>query len=177
MHIGQWPNLHRMDMREPEIIPPSRAGKSRVDPIDDVSLEALTRLLDDVFCIPGTSIRFGIDPIIGLIPGIGDLITGLASFVIIFAGWQRGLPRVTITRMVANVAIDTLLGSVPVVGDIFDVAWKSNRMNLKLMQRESAGASKKHTVVDALFLLAIGMAVLALVAAPFAVIWLILRWR
>jgi hypothetical protein len=160
-------------MPEPEIIPPRRdATGSR---IDDESLEALTRLLDDVFCIPGTNLRFGIDALIGLIPGIGDLITGLASFFIIYAAWQRGLSRVTILRMTTNVAIDTLLGSVPVLGDVFDAAWKSNRMNLKLLQREKAGASKKHTAMDALFLAAIAAVALVLLASPFLVIWLLLR--
>jgi hypothetical protein len=160
-------------MGQPEIIPPGTEPKE--SRLDDASLETLARLLDDVFCIPGTNIRFGVDPLIGLIPGIGDLITGLASFLIIFAGWQRGLPRVTITRMVANVAIDTVVGSIPVVGDVFDAAWKSNRMNLKLLQRESSGPSKKHTILDGLFLLAIAMLVLALLALPFLVIWLIVK--
>ena len=163
-------------MPEPEIIPPgARPKDSR---IDDASLEALTRLLDDVFCIPGTNIRFGIDPLIGLIPGIGDLITSLASFLIIFAGWQRGLPRVTITRMVANVAIDTMAGSVPVLGDMFDAAWKSNRKNLQLLQRPvTDSARRKNTFTDALFLGAIALVLLVLAACPFLVIWLLLRGR
>src|SRR5436309_870896 len=108
-------------MPEPEIIPPG--SKSKESHLDDASLETIARLLDDVFHIPGTNIRFGIDPLIGLIPGIGDLITSVASFLIIFAGWKRGLPRVTISRMVANVAIDTAVGSIPLVGDVFDAAW------------------------------------------------------
>ena len=159
---------------EPEIIPPHHKGKG--SQIDDESLEALTRLLDDVFCIPGTNIRFGLDPLIGLIPGIGDVITGLASFLIIFAGWQRGLPRVTILRMTTNVAIDTLLGSVPVLGDVFDAAWKSNRMNLKLLQRPATeNARRKNTLIDGLFLGALALALLVLAACPFVVIWLLLR--
>jgi len=159
-------------MPEPEIIPPGSAA--RESRLADESLETLTRLLDDVFCIPGTNIRFGLDPLIGLIPGIGDLITSIASFLIIFAGWQRGLPRVTITRMVANVAIDTLIGSVPLLGDMFDAAWKSNRMNLKLLQRPST-AGHKNTLIDALFLGGIALVLLVLAACPFVVIWLLLH--
>lgn len=162
-------------MPEPEIIPPGRTSKERAQPIGDESLEGLARLLDDVFRIPGTNIRFGIDPLIGLIPGIGDLISGAASFLIIYAGWQRNLPRVTTMRMVANVAIDTVLGSVPVIGDVFDAAWKSNRKNLALLQRESAGTSKKHTAMDTLFLVLIGLVVLGLALLPFVVIWLLIR--
>jgi len=163
-------------MPEPEIIPPGSQPKEAR--LDDASLETLTRLLDDVFCIPGTNIRFGIDPLIGLIPGIGDLITSVASFLIIFAGWQRGLPRVTITRMVANVAMDTLVGSIPFVGDMFDAAWKSNRKNLNLLQRPvTESARRKNTVTDALFLGVVGLVLLILAACPFVVIWLLLHRR
>lgn len=162
---------------EPEIIPPSRPGRTSPGPLNDETLATLARLLDDIFHIPGTSIGFGLDAIIGLVPGIGDLITSMASFLIIYAGWQRGLPRLTITRMLANVAIDTVLGSVPIVGDVFDAAWKSNRMNLKLLQRENTVGSKRHTFLDALFLAAIAAVALMLVAVPFVVIWLLLRAR
>lgn len=163
-------------MPEPEIIPPRSQPKEAR--LDDASLETLTRLLDDVFRIPGTNIRFGIDPLIGLIPGIGDLITSVASFLIILAGWQRGLPRVTITRMVANVAMDTLVGSVPVLGDMFDAAWKSNRKNLKLLQRPATESSRrKNTFTDALFLSAIALVLLVLAACPFVVLWLLLHRR
>ena len=159
-------------MPEPEIIPPR--SQSKEARLDDASLETLTRLLDDVFRIPGTNIRFGIDPLIGLIPGIGDLITSVASFLIIFAGWQRGLPRVTITRMVANVAMDTLVGSVPVLGDMFDAAWK----NLQLLQRPATESSRrKNTFTDALFLGAIALVLLVLAACPFVVLWLLLHRR
>lgn len=140
-------------------------------------LANLARLLDDMFHIPGTNIRFGLDPLIGLIPGFGDFITSIASFLIIYAGWQRGLPRVTITRMVANVAIDTLLGSVPIVGDVFDVAWKSNRKNLNLLQRTSGGGQTKNALADTLFLVAIVAVMVVLLVSPFLVIWLLVRGR
>ena len=162
---------------EPEIIPPYQEPSPRPAPrIHDATLETVTRLLDDVFVIPGTSIRFGLDPLIGLIPGFGDLVTGLASFLIIFAGWQRNLPRVTIARMVANVAIDTVVGSVPLLGDAFDAAWKSNRKNLSLLQRSSGAAQlRKHTVLDGLFLTGIAIALLALAAVPFLLLWWLLK--
>ena len=70
----------------------------------------LSHLLDDCFRIPGTSIRFGIDGIIGLVPGLGDIITGLASCIIVLAGWFRGVPYVTLARMLANLAIDVVIG-------------------------------------------------------------------
>src|ERR1051326_3018820 len=162
---------------EPEIIPPYQPPPPRpTERIHDATLETVARLLDDVFVIPGTSIRFGLDPLIGLIPGFGDLVTGLASFLIIFAGWQRNLPRVTIARMFANVAIDTVVGSVPLLGDAFDAAWKSNRKNLSLLQRSSGAAQfRKHTLLDAWFLGAIGLALLTILAIPFLLLWWLLK--
>jgi hypothetical protein len=165
------------DMRpepvEPEIIPPGAQPEHKG--LTDDTLAVLASLLDDVFRIPGTPIRFGIDPLIGLIPGLGDLISSLASFLIIFAAWQRGLPRVTMGRMVANVAIDTLLGSVPVAGDMFDVAWKSNRKNLRLLQRASAPRSRSQNWRDWAFLVAVAAITVVLATVPLLVLWLIIR--
>src|SRR4051794_13289412 len=116
---------------EPQVLPPLRPQSG----LSDESLEIVASLLDDFFRIPGTSIRFGLDPLIGLIPGLGDALSGFASFLIVFAAWQRRLPRVTIARMVANIGLDTLVGSIPFLGDAFDAAWKSNRRNVELLKR------------------------------------------
>ena len=116
---------------DPEILPPLR--RSVPVTISDEQLDQLASLLDDMFNVPGTRIRFGLDAIIGLIPGLGDLITVAMSFLILYGAWQRGLPRVTIARMLANIAIDTLAGSVPIFGDAFDVMWRSNRRNMRLL--------------------------------------------
>jgi len=93
----------------------------------DTTLRSLEILLDEAFRIPGTSFRFGIDGIIGLVPGLGDVLAGLFSLVIPLAAWMRGVPYVTLVRMGLNLGIGVLVGSVPLVGDIFDVAWKANR--------------------------------------------------
>ncbi len=93
----------------------------------------LSHLLDDFIRIPGTPIRFGLDGIIGFIPGIGDVLGGLASTILIVAAWSRGIPKVTLARMVANVAIETVVGSVPVLGNLFDIGWKANRRNYALL--------------------------------------------
>lgn len=160
---------------EPEIIPP---GRNRMRPqIDDAILEGLARLLDDAWVIPGTKIRFGLDPLIGLIPVLGDVISGLFSFLIVFAAWQRGLSRLTIARMMVNIAIDDLVGSIPLVGDAFDVFWKANRMNISLLQRERIGRSKRNLFLDGLFLLGIALVALVLIAAPFALVWFLIARR
>lgn len=95
----------------------------------------LARLLDSAARVPGTGIRFGADAVIGLIPGLGDIGgAALAGYLVILA--QRlGVPRAVVLRMLTNVAVDTLAGTVPVVGDLFDVAFKSNLRNVALLER------------------------------------------
>jgi hypothetical protein len=168
----------RKNLSEPEIIPPgARAGRSAsgasgsaLRGMSNENLDQLARVLDDIFQIPGTSIRFGLDALIGLIPGVGDLVTGVASFLIIFSAWERGLPRVTLARMVANVAIDTLVGSMPVVGDVFDAAWKANRKNYNLLLRAEQDPQRKASASDWFFLLLLLMSIAALVALPIAIL-------
>ncbi len=156
---------------EPEIIPPRRSSSARG--LTNENLDQLARVLDDVFQVPGTSIRFGLDALIGLIPGVGDFITGAASFLIIFAAWERGLPRVTLARMVANVAIDSLVGSMPMVGDLFDAAWKSNRKNYNLLLRAEQLPGRKAAAGDWFFLILLLMAITALAAVPIVILWLV----
>jgi hypothetical protein len=118
----------------------------------DGTLQALEILLDEAFPIPGTGIRFGLDGIIGLVPGLGDVIAGILSAIIPLAAWLRGVPYVTLARMVANVAIGVLVGSIPIAGDMFDIAWKANRRNYRLLQAHVHGAARR-TWRDWVFLL------------------------
>src|SRR5688572_32812403 len=100
-------------------------------------LEALcqvARFLDSAFRVPGTSYRIGLDPILGLLPGLGDLVSPLFTFGLIWQAREIGVPGVVVMRMISNVAIDTVVGLVPVVGDLFDFAWKSNNRNLALLE-------------------------------------------
>ena len=105
---------------------------SRADRI--ARLDALANLLDTALVIPGTNVRFGLDSLIGLVPGIGDTITTLTSLYIVHEAHQLGAPRHLIVRMLANVALDGVVGSVPLVGDAFDVLWRSNRRNMTLLR-------------------------------------------
>lgn len=166
-------------MAEPEIIPPGVHPPSRRHPeaggMTDANLDNLARVLDEVFHIPGTRIRFGLDALLGLIPGLGDAATGLASCIIIAAAWQRGLPRVTIGRMLANVALDSMLGAIPVVGDVFDLAWKANRKNVDLLRRAQGYPTAKQTAGDWLFLIVMLLATLAIAALPFVLLVLVVR--
>lgn len=147
--------------------------------LGDERLRRLEVLLDEAFVIPGTNIRFGIDGIVGLVPGLGDVLAGLLSLLIPFAGWVRGVPYVTVVRMLINVAIGLLVGSIPILGDAFDIFWKANRRNYHLLTR-SIAEPRRHTWRDWAFLLALGAAVTVLFAIPLALVgWLILellRW-
>ncbi len=107
-------------------------GRSRA--LDEV--ETLAWLLDNSIPVPGTGgRRFGIDAIIGLVPVVGDVISGGIGLFVVWRGSRMGLPRVVVARMLANSALDLLIGSIPVIGDAFDLWFKANTRNLRLMRR------------------------------------------
>ena len=95
-------------------------------------------LLDTAFLVPGTNIRFGIDAMIGLVPGIGDAVTTLMSLYIVREARELGAPRHLIARMLVNVALDGVVGAVPLLGDAFDVMWRANRRNMALLRKHIA---------------------------------------
>jgi hypothetical protein len=165
------------DPANPEILPPSRGprGGAARDLVSDENLDLLAHLLDDWFRIPGTSIRLGLDGLIGLIPGLGDLLAGLASCLLIVAAWIRGVPYVTLVRMAVNVGLEIAVGAVPVVGDVFIIAWKANRRNYALMTRHLR-QPHRHTGRDWAFLLGLLGVVLVILLAPFVVLVVILIW-
>ena len=128
-------------------------------------LDNLAFYLDDLFRIPGIGWRFGLDAIIGLIPSVGDTLTSLASFYILFAGVRYGVPKITLLRMAINVAVDYIVGSIPFIGDAFDFFWKSNKMNMELIRKRSTGKGKS-TTSDYIFIFGlIGLLVIILVGS------------
>jgi hypothetical protein len=98
------------------------------------NIDYLARLMDAQFRVPGTNFRFGLDALIGLIPGGGDLSTFAVSGYMLWIMAQNGASGYILARMVLNVLIDTLIGSIPIIGDLFDMAFKSNMRNMRLMQ-------------------------------------------
>jgi uncharacterized protein DUF4112 len=136
-------------------------------------LRTVSRLLDSAFPIPGTRYRFGLDALIGLVPGLGDAVSAVFSGYIILQASSLGAPRSVVTRMIANVAIDTLVGWIPVAGDLFDVAWKSNLKNMALLeshlrQPTAARAGSRQALLllgGVLFLLLIGAIAVGVVVA------------
>jgi hypothetical protein len=143
------------------------------------SLDQLSLWMDGLFRIPGIGWRFGLDAVVGLIPGIGDLATTCVSFYILASAVRYRVPKITLLRMGLNIGIDYVLGSVPIVGDAFDAWWKSNQMNVELLKRRatvSAEEAREGRLSDWLFLLLIVLVLLALLFASFALTFFILRF-
>ena len=134
------------------------------------ALRHVSSLLDSAFEVPGTPYRFGLDPIIGLVPGFGDLISPLFTIAILWQSRDLHLPRVVRLRMLGNVAIDTLVGIVPLAGDLFDFAWKANDMNMALLEHH-AYEERRPSPGDWLFVIGIVLALLLVAAIPFVVMW------
>lgn len=134
------------------------------------SLEQLSWLMDDMFRIPVIGWRFGLDALVGLIPGFGDTATSLVSFYILAAAVRYRVPKITLLRMGMNIGIDYLVGSLPVVGDVADAWWKSNHMNIELLKKRATvpvEEARSGRISDWLFVggIILGLAALAIGSA------------
>ena len=141
------------------------------------ALRKFARLLDSAFAVPGTQYRVGLDPVFGLLPGIGDLVSPLFAIGILWQAHDLGIPRVVQLRMIFNVAIDTLLGALPFIGDLFDFVWKANEKNMVLLEYH-ATQERRAAAGDWLFVALSTVAVVAIAAIPFLVVaWLVAAIR
>jgi hypothetical protein len=135
----------------------------------------LVLLMDSAFRIPGTKLRIGLDPILGLLlPGAGDVLGALPSFLIVTLATRRGVPPVIVLRMLLNVALDSLIGAIPLLGDVFDAAFRSNQLNLALLERH-AGAPRAPRFAD---YLVVGVAIavgVSLVLVPILLVALLVK--
>jgi hypothetical protein len=132
------------------------------------------RLLDEAFRVPGTKLRFGWDPIIGLVPWIGDLLTALVGCAILAQAHQMRVPGVVQLRMLLNIGIDLVAGVVPLVGDAVDFFWKSNAKNFALLERH-APAVQPATRGDWIFVVGIVAAVVAMAVIPLLVLYWVVQ--
>lgn len=135
-------------------------------------------MLDDAVLIPGTGVRIGLDPLMGLVPGIGDGIAMLFSGFIVFEAARIDAPKRHLLRMTANILIDQIFGSVPVVGDLFDVGWKANRRNMELLRSIPEHVWKDRRDMDAvgrLFMTAVITVFVLAVTVSFALLTLLYR--
>src|SRR5689334_9309124 len=156
---------------EGEWLPPESESERQVRE----RLNFLAWLLDSSIPVPGTSLTIGLDAVIGLFPFIGDLIGVLASSFILAEANRLGVGRTILSRMAFNVAIEGVIGIVPVVGDVFDAAWKANQKNVRLL---NAWAERPHQTrrASGLFLAGLTVALLAFLAACTYLTYLLLRW-
>ena len=136
-------------------------------------LRQISHVLDNAISVPGTKVRVGLDPILGLLPGGGDVLTGLLSVYIVFEGARMGLPAATLGRMGTNIVLDVLTGTVPVLGDLFDVTWKANSQNVKLLEKHLADPAPSRAA-DRLFAIVVIVLLIALVLGVAALsVWVV----
>jgi hypothetical protein len=175
-----WGNAALKAGKGPASISPKPVSPESVPPKSvPPKVEFLAHLLDDIFVIPGTGIRFGLDGLLGLIPGLGDTLTSLASFYILGAARQYGVPRVTLVRMAGNIAIDYLFGMLPFLGDAFDVYWKANRRNVQLLERhfDEVSVDRRHARRgDWLVVAGLIAGLITLLIGCVTVAWWIVAW-
>src|SRR5579864_6351931 len=152
-----------------EILPQLSRTTGVPERTSDEHLNFIATWLDDRFEIPGTRIRFGLDALIGWIPGIGDALAALASMFIVAAAWKRGAERITVLRMMLNLTIENMLGAIPIIGDFAHVAWKANRRNYNLLIRDEQ-SRRRHTWRDWLFVIAACLIMSLVFLAPFVLL-------
>lgn len=151
-------------------------GLDQTRRLEDVA--RLARWMDTALRIPGTRIRFGLDPLLGILPGLGDAVGALIGGYIVLAALRAGAPRLVIARMLANIGVDAIVGAVPIAGTIFDVAFKAHRRNAGLLmdwaQTPAAVEGRQRRLAAALALAVLGLLAIAAAALAFGA-WAVLR--
>jgi Domain of unknown function (DUF4112) len=142
---------------------------------DLARVRTLTRVLDELVRIPGTRFRIGLDGLIGLIPGAGDVVGGAAAAYALVAAARLGAPPSVIARMAGNILVDLLVGALPVVGDLFDFGWKANRRNLTLLERLAADPRGTHASSRAVVAAALTVVLAAIAGAAWLAVWVVQR--
>ncbi len=137
----------------------------------------LARLLDSAIRIPGTDIRIGLDPILGaLLPELGDALTSVLSLTLLGVAFRERVPKWVLGRMLLNIGLDALLGAIPLLGDLFDFAFKANDKNLALIERHRGDPSQPATLGDKLVVIGALGGAFTLALVPIVVGVALLRW-
>ncbi|MEG4533534.1 DUF4112 domain-containing protein [Microcoleus sp. D2_18a_D3] len=138
-------------------------------------LRRISHLLDNAIPIPGTKYRIGLDPILGLIPGGGDLISSIFAGYVVFKSAQMGVPQETLVKMATNIVFDTVAGTVPVAGDLLDVAWKANVKNIELLDAH-LGSPEQGKKADWLFVAALLLGLMLIVGGVIFLSVMLFSW-
>jgi len=138
-------------------------------------LRWIAQLLDSRYRVPGTQIRFGLDPVLDLIPGIGDLVSPIFALLVIVQGLRQRVPKVILLRMLFNALIDALIGAVPLVGAVGDVFWRANLRNLDLLERH-AQPGRPPTRADYVFVFSVAALFGIVIAVPVGVGIFLMYW-
>lgn len=158
-------SVRRQGEQEPDLTQDQREDLRRF-------ADLIARILDTSFQIPGTGIRFGLDPLLGLLPGVGDALAGLIGSTILVLAARLQVPRIVLVRMSANMAINAVVGAVPFAGDAFSVWFRSNTRNAELLRRHASAEQRPSTLHDWLFVLSLGVGTLLMVlGAIVLVLW------
>jgi hypothetical protein len=156
---------------------PEATGSDGGDPGARLArVRRLSRALDSAVTIPRTDIRIGVDPIVGLLPGVGDVVPTAASAYIVAEAAALGVPRATLARMCLNLLVDAVAGSIPLLGDAFDVVWRANDRNVRLLEARLAdpGGERRDRRAVAALGAAVFLVVLAVGLAGIAAVWWLL---
>jgi hypothetical protein len=162
-----------------ELLMPGETNRAKSLQIQKEWLKILSRWLDDVFVVPGSNWRFGLDPIIGLIPIVGDLATTLISLYIIATAAKMQVPKSTLARMGMNIMIDSIVGAIPFVGNVFDFAWKANSKNAQLLERHANSnpvERRKHDLWDRLLVVGLTLTVIIVIVGSLTSTFWLLGW-
>ena len=135
----------------------------------------IAKLLDSAFLIPGTRIRIGLDPLLGLIPGLGDVVSSLIGSSILFLATKIQVPKIILVRMAMNVGINTIFGAIPGIGDIFSIWFRSNERNAQLLRRYTAQTVPHSTSSDWLFVIGLIVFMLTFIGGVFTLVILGIR--
>jgi hypothetical protein len=139
------------------------------------TLRRVAELLDSAFVLPGTTYRIGLDPIIGLVPWVGDLVSPLFTVVLLWQARDVRVPKIVLTRMIFNAGVDAIVGAIPFAGDLFDFGWKSNLRNMTLLERH-AYEEHRPTPGDWAFVISMMALTIVLAAVPFVLAGLLISW-
>jgi hypothetical protein len=161
---------------EPELIDRRSAVSEETPGLKEARL--LARLMDSAVEIPGLKTRIGLDAVLGLVPGAGDIISSFASLYILQVANRSGVSRITLTRMTFNVLCDWIVGSIPIAGDVFDVFWKSNQKNVQLLleHTETAAGTHRSKVGDRLFLTSLIAILIIVLVGSAAMTLFLMAW-